>query len=75
MIISVYHFRWSGLLKFNFRFELISPKVAEFNFRGESPEELLENDLNKDLVYAHKRVTGCREPPRKVTVNQHLVKG
>ena len=29
-------------------------------------------DLVKDLVYGHKGVIGCREPPRKVTVNWKL---
>ena len=31
-------------------------------------------DLVKDLVYGHKGVIGCREPPRKVTVNKQPVR-
>ena len=41
-LISGCHSRWRGLLKFNFRFGRISPKVAELNFRG----SLLKNFLN-----------------------------
>ena len=32
--ISVCDFRWREVWKFNFRFELTLPKVAELNFRG-----------------------------------------
>ena len=50
-----------------------SKKFSKKKILGKNFWEFLGYGVDKDLVCAHKGVVGCREPPRKVTVKDHII--
>ena len=55
-----------------FHFYLINSHLTSW-FSTTNFWKFLGYDVDKDLVCAHKGVVGCREPPRKVTVKDHII--
>ena len=71
--ISGFHFRYKPFWKINFRFERISPKCAELNFRWSLLKYFPCGKSFRYVKHADLGVIGPVEPLRSVTVKSPLM--